>query len=179
EVLDSLRLLRKGDIIQVPAGKQAGPAVVLDPGYVSGGDGPRPTVLTVDRQVRRLSMVYFPTPVEAEGRLRLPRPFNPRNAHARRDLASALRENARPRRTEGDRGGRRERRGETPSPAAQDGVLPELRARLRRHPCHGCADREDHARWAERYFKLERETRGLQRRIEQRSNTIARQFDRV
>ena len=26
-----------------------------------------------------------------------------------------------------------------------------LRAALRHHPCHGCADREVHARWAERY----------------------------
>jgi len=55
----------------------------------------------------------------------------------------------------------------------------QLRAQLRAHPCHGCADREDHARWAERYSKLHRDTGTLQRRIEQRTNTIARQFDRV
>ena len=54
-----------------------------------------------------------------------------------------------------------------------------LRADLRAHPCHGCPDREDHARWAERYLKLDRDTETLQRRIEQRTNTIARQFDRV
>ena len=57
--------------------------------------------------------------------------------------------------------------------------ITRLRAQLRAHPCHGCPDREDHARWGERYQKLERDTRGLQRRIEQRTNTIARQFDRV
>jgi ATP-dependent RNA helicase HelY len=50
---------------------------------------------------------------------------------------------------------------------------------LRAHPCHGCSDREDHARWAERYFRLDRENREVQRKIEQRTNTIARQFDRV
>ena len=50
---------------------------------------------------------------------------------------------------------------------------------MRAHPCHGCSDREDHARWAERYHKLERDSRTLKRRIEQRTNTIARQFDRV
>src|SRR5690606_2057111 len=33
--------------------------------------------------------------------------------------------------------------------------------------------------WAERYQKLRKETDKLHRRIEQRSNTIARQFDRV
>ena len=57
--------------------------------------------------------------------------------------------------------------------------ISRLRADLRAHPCHGCAEREDHARWAERHHKLERDTRTLQRRIEQRTNTIARQFDRV
>ncbi len=50
---------------------------------------------------------------------------------------------------------------------------------LRAHPCHGCPDREDHARWSERWFKLDRDARTLKRRIEQRTNTIARQFDRV
>jgi ATP-dependent RNA helicase HelY len=54
-----------------------------------------------------------------------------------------------------------------------------LRAELRAHPCHRCPDREDHARWAERYHKLDRDAQTLKRRIEQRTNTIARQFDRV
>jgi len=54
-----------------------------------------------------------------------------------------------------------------------------LRARLREHPCHACPDRESHARWAERAHKLERETAGLRTRIEKRTNTVARQFDRV
>ena len=63
-------------------------------------------------------------------------------------------------------------------PTAEQEIA-RLRAELRAHPCHGCSDREDHARWAERHHKLERDTRTLQRRIEQRTNTIARQFDRV
>jgi ATP-dependent RNA helicase HelY len=62
---------------------------------------------------------------------------------------------------------------------ADDPELQEMRAQLRAHPCHGCSDREDHARWAERYFRLDRENRDVQRKIEQRTNTIARQFDRV
>ena len=45
-------------------------------------------------------------------------------------------------------------------------------------PTCQCPDREDHARWGERYAKLDRETATLRRRIE-RTNTIARQFDRV
>ena len=49
----------------------------------------------------------------------------------------------------------------------------------RRIPCHGCAEREEHARWAERYHRLERETEQLRRRVEGRSQIIARTFDRV
>jgi ATP-dependent RNA helicase HelY len=55
----------------------------------------------------------------------------------------------------------------------------QLRAELKAHPCHGCPDREDHSRWAERWFKLERDTATLKRRVEQRTNTVARTFDRV
>jgi ATP-dependent RNA helicase HelY len=57
--------------------------------------------------------------------------------------------------------------------------IARLRADLRSHPCHGCDDRESHARWAERHAKLQREVTTLRRRIETRTNTIARQFDRV
>ena len=37
------------------------------------------------------------------------------------------------------------------------GDIAELRRALRRHPCHGCPDREQHARVAERYFRLQKE----------------------
>jgi ATP-dependent RNA helicase HelY len=181
-VVASLEALRPGDVIEVPAGKFSGMAVVLDPGMASDRDGPRPYVLTADRHARRLSMVDFPVPVEPFTRMRIPRSFNGRNPQSRRDLAAALRS-----RTQGltpppdrrHRGGpasngtgdRHESEGER--------EIRRLRAELRAHPCHGCADREDHARWAERHHKLERDARTLRRRIEQRTNTIARQFDRV
>jgi ATP-dependent RNA helicase HelY len=180
EVLESLEALRPGDVIEIPAGRFSGMAVVIDPGMRSDRDGPRPYVLTADRQARRLSMVDFPVPVESFSRMRIPRNFNGRNPQSRRDLASALRSRTQgftppPRNASG--GGRRGR----PDRAEAEGEkeISRLRAELRAHPCHGCADREDHARWAERHHKLERDTRTLQRRIEQRTNTIARQFDRV
>src|SRR5205085_1935944 len=58
-------------------------------------------------------------------------------------------------------------------------VIERLRRELRDHPCHACPDREEHARWAERWFKLEKDARTLRRRVEERTNTVARQFDRV
>ena len=62
---------------------------------------------------------------------------------------------------------------------AADERIDELRRRLRAHPCHQCPDREDHARWAERWWRLHRETEGLQRKIEGRTNSVAKTFDRI
>jgi ATP-dependent RNA helicase HelY len=64
------------------------------------------------------------------------------------------------------------------APAAA-GEITDLRRQLRRHPCHACADRENHARYAERYFRLKRETEAIERRVAGRSHVIARTFDRV
>ena len=166
----SLEQLRIGDVIRVPAGRRSGLAVVLDPGQDSGSDGRRPVVLTADRQVARLSIVDFPSPVESLARMRVPKSFNPRSPQARRDLASTLR-NVVP---DVDARGRRSHRA-----AADDDQIRSLRQALRAHPCHGCDQREDHARWAERYYRLKRETDEVAKRIESRTNTIARTFDRV
>ena len=76
EAQESLEKLRIGDIIRIPAGRSAGWALVLDAGVRSEREGPRPTVLTLDRQVRKLSMIDFPTPVEAISTLRVPKKFN-------------------------------------------------------------------------------------------------------
>lgn len=179
EALESLRHLKPGDIIQVPTGKFAGYAVVVDPGW--SPDGPRPYVVTEDRQARRLAMIDFPEPVAALGRVRIPKNFNGRNPQMRRDLASALRTRthdlAPPPPGKGTKGGRPDRR--DPVRTAADEEIARLRSELKAHPCHDCPDREDHARWAERYFKLDRDAQTLKRRVEQRTNTVARQFDRV
>jgi ATP-dependent RNA helicase HelY len=57
--------------------------------------------------------------------------------------------------------------------------IDELRRQLRRHPCHSCQDREQHARVAERYFRQQKELEDLERQINSRSHVIARTFDRV
>jgi ATP-dependent RNA helicase HelY len=170
--VQSLERLKPGDVVRVPSGKFAGLAVVLDPG-MPGGDGPRPTVLTEARQVRRLSLVDFPEAVEPLARMRIPRSFNPKVPASRRDLAAAMRAKA-PSGYDTRRRSRRPR-----AAAADDEQLHELRRQLRAHPCHGCADREEHARWAERWLRLRRDTEKLRRRVDTRTNTVARQFDRV
>ncbi len=179
QALASLERLRTGDVIEVPGGKFAGVALVLDPGW--DPDNPRPYVLTGQHQARRLGPMDFPEPVAAITRMRVPKSFNGRNPQMRRDLASALRTKAsqvpprhlRP--VEDDL---------APDPqqgrgAGTDREIADVRTRLKAHPCHGCSDREDHARWAERHDRLSRDAETLRRRVEKRTNTVARQFDRV
>ena len=188
EVVDSLEQLRPGDVIEVPSGRFAGWAVVLDPGLslTSRGadrEGPRPYVLTADRHARRLGLADFATPVGSVTRLKIPRSFNGRNPQSRRDLANALKERthgfAPPPPGRGGSGPSRSGGSRTGRSGMEDTRIEDLRRRLRAHPCHECPDREDHARWAERWFKLDRDSATLRRRIEQRTNTIARRFDRV
>ncbi|GAA4126266.1 DEAD/DEAH box helicase [Nocardioides fonticola] len=173
EAVASLEKLKQGDVIVVPTGKFAGYAVVVDPGW--SPEGPRPYVVTLERQARRLAMIDFPTPVEPVARLKVPRSFDGRNPQSRRDLAAALRRRVQelPPHTAA------RSRGAGAQPSEWEEEVRDLRTQLRAHPCHECPDREDHARWAERWFKLERDAATLARRVEQRTNTVARLFDRV
>lgn len=54
-----------------------------------------------------------------------------------------------------------------------------IRKRMKNHACHGCPDRENHSRVAERAQRLQREIDGLQERINSRTNVIAKRFDRI
>ena len=54
-----------------------------------------------------------------------------------------------------------------------------IRKRMKNHSCHGCPDRENHSRIAERAQRLQREIDGLEERINSRTNVIAKRFDRI
>jgi ATP-dependent RNA helicase HelY len=208
EAARSLALLRPGDIIRVPGGRRAGLAVVLQPGLQQargnnagrgpagrGGGGhqapadhdngrptgPGPLVLTEGRQVKRLAVADFPVPPEVIDKIRIPSWFSPRSPEHRKDLAATMRNRLAGRAGSGGAGGGRDRvvaNGHADFDHGPEEVA-ELRRRLRRHPCHDCPDREDHARYAERYLRLARETETLEHRVAGRSHVIARTFDRV
>jgi ATP-dependent RNA helicase HelY len=186
EAVASLEQLRRGDIVRVPGGRRAGIALVLEPPPAShrpgalrspgpAADPPGLLVLTEGRQVKRLTAADFPMPVAPIDRVRIPNWFSARSAKHRRDLASTVRN-----KLAGQDLGRPPRaRGKNAAAAGEDADIARLRQRLRQHPCHGCADREEHARTAERYDRLDREAEGLERRVAGRTHVIARTFDRV
>jgi ATP-dependent RNA helicase HelY len=168
-VAASLEKLHRGDVIRVPRGRRAGLAVVLDPG-VHPQDDPRPLVVTESRWSGRLSLVDFPAKVDVLGTVRVPKNANHRSPQERRDLASSIHAldlpDAKP--------ARRKSVGDD-----DDDEVLRLRRELRAHPCHQCTDREQHARWGERHNRLSRENDGLRRRIEGRTGSLGRTFDRI
>ncbi|MDN3904536.1 DEAD/DEAH box helicase [Arthrobacter sp. YD2] len=172
----SLENLRPGDIILIPGGRIGGHAVVLD--VDAAAHEVRPSVLTEDKQIRRISSMDLDGPAEAVSHIRIPKSFNSRSPKDRRDLASSLRNalhDHRPPRPAAARANTLH----TSGTERQEKAIAELRRKLRAHPCHGCSEREDHARWAERWWKLRRETDNLVGQIRGRTNTIAKTFDRV
>src|SRR3954451_15501117 len=162
-VRDALNDLRPGDVIFVPKAKRRGLAVVL-----SNREG-RPTVLAQDRRFFRLSTRDFDESPLAVSKIPLPRSGSVRSARYRRDLAARLVAlDVRP--PKGPRG-------------AVDAKVEREASRFEKlaeeHPCHACPDRADHERWARRASDLERQIGGVDRRIRTRTETLARQFDRV
>ncbi len=182
EAMASLEQLRRGDIIRVPGGRRAGVALVLE-SPAAAADPPGLLVLTEGRQVKRLTMADFPVPVTPIDRVRIPAWFSARSPKHRKDLASTVRNKlagrdlGRPQRAGRDGAGGSPG-GDGGGPGREDEIV-RLRRRLRQHPCHGCTDRDEHARQAERYLRLEREAEALERRVAGRTHVIARTFDRV
>ncbi|WP_256795545.1 RNA helicase [Terrabacter sp. Ter38] len=166
----SLESLKIGDIVRIPAGRHSGLAVVVMPNRGGKGESASPAVVTEDHQLRRLTLHDVPTPLEPLGSMRVPKQFNARNPKARRELAATLRATMphdpppRRRASDGD---------------PTDDRVDELRRQMKAHPCHRCPDRENHARWAERWWRLRRETDGIQRKIDGRTNSVAKTFDRI
>ncbi|MCW2642109.1 MAG: putative helicase, partial [Dactylosporangium sp.] len=169
--VDSLGRLKVGDVIRVPSGRRAGLAVVLEPGDTGFGE-PRPLVLTEDRWAGRISAGEFSASVEVLTRVRVPKHFNHRSPQERRDLATSVRQAAMQQ-------GVARRAGKAARGGGEDEELLALRHEMRRHPCHACPDREEHARWAERRWRLERENEALQDKVTSRTGSLIRTFDRV
>jgi len=162
-VREAVAQLRPGEVVSLPNGKRRGLAVV-----VATRDG-RPTLLSQDRSFFRASVRDFPDPPSVLTRIPLPRHGSSRSARYRRDVAAKLVslqvKPSKPARFRAD-------------PRVEREAL-KLEERAVAHPCHACAERAKHERWAERATELERKVSGVDRRIRVRTETLARQFDRV
>ena len=162
---DALERLRPGDVLA--RGGRHGRVAVL--GHERGRRGiPRVLGLTEGRDLVRLSADDFDEMPKPVGQIELPVPYAPRNSAFRRDVADRLRRV----RMRGGRGDGRQRDAETTKTS-------ELEAQLAAHPV--AADRQRDARLeaAANADRLERDVARLERRVHGRSESLARQFDRV
>ncbi|MFK5635500.1 DEAD/DEAH box helicase [Ornithinimicrobium sp. LYQ103] len=184
DIAQGLEDLEPGQVIQLDGGRKGTMAVVLRSPRTPTAS-PEPSVLTSNGSLQRLTVAGFKDVPEVIGTLRIPQHFNPRSPRSRKDLASALRDTVRE--PPPSRKGRQ--RGAQPDDGATETAyssvrggedrVDELRSRLKAHPCHACPEREEHARWAARWWKLRRETDDLQRRVSNRTNTVATTFERI
>ena len=166
----ALRSLTRGDVIVLASGKKSGPAVVLTAAANRQGEDPRPMVLTADRQIRRLNHHDATHDLSPIGRIKVPKSFTSKDQKLRKSLAALVREIA----ADHPDQQRRLKKSQRVNPKIQ-----ALRDQMKQHPCHGCSDREAHARWGERYFKMESQIAEVESRMKGRTNTISRRFDRL
>jgi ATP-dependent RNA helicase HelY len=162
-VRDAVATLRPGDVISLPQGRRRGLAVV-----VASRDG-KPTVLAQDRSFFRLSAKDVADVPSVLTRIALPRSGSARSARFRRDVAAKLValhvKPARPARAH-------------PDPKVEREAA-KLEALAAAHPCDGCPERAKHERWAVRADEVTARLNRVERRIQVRTETLARQFDRV
>jgi len=171
----SLQELRPGDIIRVPEGRRSGWAVVIPAPRGKRADD-AVTVVNGDAQLRRVGERDIPDVLTPAGHIAIPAKFQSRSPRSRRDLASTMRNKIRDEPPPSPA----ELRAAAAEPDQDAGAeIDRLRQALQRHPCHDCPYREQHARWAERWWKLRRETDGLQRQVDRRTHSVARTFERV
>ena len=170
---DALGALRRGEIITITHGRRGGLAVVLEPARDS--EDPRPLVLTEHRWAGRISSADYSGASDPIGTMPLPKRVEHRNPRVRRDLSSALRSAAAGLDVPSGKG----RRSGPPKERDVDPELASLREQLRRHPAHGLPEREDKARLAERYLRIERDNEQIRQKVSAATNSLARTFDRI
>ncbi|WP_371176859.1 DEAD/DEAH box helicase [Buchananella felis] len=200
----SMWAVSRGDVIALRAGRRTTWAVVLE--HVPTKDAtPLLSVIGEDARTKRVGMVECPQGVEKLGRIRLPKGGLRRPAE-RAEAARAVREVGKAAIREralmddappapasqpaAPSGGQDATEGAAaPVTAGVSGPagrvqgteerIAELRAQLRAHPCHGCADREEHARQARRWLRARKDRDRLLAQVDRRTGGLVAQFDKV
>lgn len=165
----TLTKLQVGDVLLSQQGRRSGPLVIIDH-FVAGDGSPRIVVMNLHKEVRKLGAADFAQEIELLGRIRLPGNFTSRSNKSKVELLANLKKvnisNKNP-----NNSGKRSQELEI--------EIQTLRISMRQHPCHGCSDRDEHARWSERYLKLQRDTQRIAEQISHRTGVISKEFSLV
>ena len=171
--------LGRGDVVVFRKGRRRRHGIVLEVGADRTGT-PTITVLGEDSRVASLTPDTAPDGVMRVGALRVADSVDPHRPRDRDRLVQRLVDALRSGDLEG--GTKRTRTRSSRAQARRDSAienLERLRHEMRSHPCHGCPDREEHARVGRKWSRAKADAERLQRRIETRTGTIARLFDAV
>ncbi len=161
-ITEAMEALRPGDVVVVR--RRGGRVAVLSHEHRRGG-GSRLVAVTPSRDVVRLGPQDFDSPPRRAATIDLPTPFAPRNPAFRRQAADRLR------RAKLHDDGARSRR--------EDRRLAELEDALAEHSLARDPQREQKLRAAAAIERFERDVQRAERRVRGRSESLARQFDRV
>jgi ATP-dependent RNA helicase HelY len=161
QIANAIDALRPGDVLTVRRG--GGRAVVLK--HEGSRGGSRVLAIGSSRDVFRLSPADFDRPPRPIATVPLPRPFAPRSAAFRRDVIAAMRSV----RTSPDDLG----------DAPEDEREQDREQAIAEHPVASCPELSVHLKAAGAVERLERDAARLERRVRGRSESLARQFDRV
>ncbi|TFH53939.1 DEAD/DEAH box helicase [Actinomyces viscosus] len=175
----AMSALGRGDVVVFRKGRRRRHGIVLEVGADRTGT-PTITVLGEDSRVVALTPDTVPDGVMRVGALRVADSVDPHRPRDRDRLVQRLVDALRTGDLED--GTRRARTRSGRAQARRDSAienLERLRHEMRSHPCHGCPDREEHARVGRKWSRARAEAERLQRRIETRTGTIARLFDAV
>jgi ATP-dependent RNA helicase HelY len=160
-VASAIETLRPGDV--VPLRRRGGRVLVLSQEHRRGG-GVRILALTPSREVVRLGPEDFDGVPRRAATVDLPQPFAPRNATFRKQAADRLR------RAKLHEDGRSQR---------EDRRLARLEADLEDHPLSADPAIDQKLRAATAVDRLRQDVARTERRVRGRSESLARQFDRV
>ena len=175
----AMSALGRGDVVVFRKGRRRRHGIVLEVGADRTGT-PTLTVLGEDSRVVALTPDTAPDGVMRVGALRVAESVDPHRPRDRDRLVQRLVDALRAGDLEKDT--KRTRTRSSRAQAHRDSAienLERLRHEMRSHPCHGCPDREEHARFGRKWSRAKAQTERLQRRIENRTGTIARLFDAV
>jgi len=152
--------LRPGDVLIVP--KRGGRVVVLKQERGSGQQ--RVLALTQGKSLVRLSPDDFRGQVRKVATIELPRPFAPRSQSFQRTALERL---------------RRLKVTDAELPVDADGDVADLQAEIAAHPLHDAPGADVALRAAWQADRIARDIARLERHVSSRSESLARQFDRV
>lgn len=167
---EAILRLRPGDVFEIRGGKRRGVYAVLEVSQKRSERRPRVLGLSERRSMERFVPADFRSPPTPVATVRVPKPFDIRDAEARRKVAHQLRS------VEIDRDAPPESGHEEAERTKEERAL---RKSVERHPVHDCPELHRHLHFAERADRLEKELAAIDRRVGRRTGTLARRFDQV